>query len=133
MKKQDTEESAPQDSENATPATTEMESPAAVKDSPDGKSPEASEPQMPCTDPPSQSDEAVSEGKSLHFYNKNNTEGFCECYSRLSQHLQYFGKSLDAQAFCCIPSITMYYVLSVWDLFICSNAVKALCIEIYCV
>lgn len=70
MKKQDTEESAPQDNENATPSTTEMESPAAVKDSPDSKSPEASEPQMPCTDTPSQSDEAVSEGKSLHFYNK---------------------------------------------------------------
>lgn len=98
MKKQDAEESAPQDSENATTSTTEMESPAAVKDSPDSKSPEASEPQMPCTDTPSQSNEAVSEGKSLRFYNKNNTEGFCECYSRLSQHLQYFWQILRSSS-----------------------------------
>ncbi|TNM93259.1 hypothetical protein fugu_018661 [Takifugu bimaculatus] len=58
MKKQDTEESAPQDSENATPSTTELQSSAAVKDS---ESPEASEPQIPQTDAHSQSDQAVSE------------------------------------------------------------------------
>lgn len=64
MKKQDTEESAPQDSESATPSTTEMQSSAAVKDS---ESPEASEPQISQTDAQSQSDEAVSEGKSPNF------------------------------------------------------------------
>lgn len=64
MKKQETEESAPQDSGNATPATTEMQSSAAVQDS---ESPEASEPQIPQTDAQSHSDEAVSEGKSPSF------------------------------------------------------------------
>lgn len=66
MKKQDTEESATLDGENATRSITTMES-ATVKDHPD-KSPEASESQMPQTDTPSQSDEAVSDGKNLHFY-----------------------------------------------------------------
>lgn len=67
MKKQDLEESATQDSENATPSKTEMESCSAVKDSPDSKSPEASQAQVPQTDTQSQSEEAPSEGRNLLF------------------------------------------------------------------
>lgn len=67
MKKQDLEESATQDSENATPSKTEMEPCAAVKDNPDSKSPEASQPQMLQTETQSQSDAAPSEGRNLLF------------------------------------------------------------------
>lgn len=91
MKKQDTEESAPQDGENATPSTTEMQSSAAVTDS---ESPEASEPQIPETDAQSQSDEAVSEGKSPNF--SNDIEVFVTVTREISGDLQYFGKSLKS-------------------------------------
>lgn len=66
MKKQDTEESAPQGSEDAAPESGGAESPAAAKDSSDSNSPspKESEPQTPQTETPPQSQEAGSEGKA---------------------------------------------------------------------
>ncbi|XP_068603281.1 alpha-taxilin [Brachionichthys hirsutus] len=61
MKEQDVEEWASQGSEGAPPTAGEVESPTAANDGSDSNSTKESEPQMPPTDTPPQSDETGSE------------------------------------------------------------------------